>query len=134
MKFASTTATILCKSMECTHPWHTDIRIKGSDRRPFILILDSIWVYATLIMRMNLSPYPNLRKAEKIISTLRILQRDFYSVYLTHQLLQIAEKVCTLRSLIDWGCRVLMRWLEKISTTNCRGVGIVERTGKKWKF
>ena len=70
---------------------------------------------------MNLPPYPNLRKAERIKSTLRILQEDFYSVYLTHQLLQIAEKVCTLRSLIDWGCRVLIRWLEKIATTNCRG-------------
>ena len=134
MKLASTTATILCNSMESKHPWRTNIRIKGSNRRLFILILDSILVYATLIMWMNLSPYANLRKAEKIISTLRILQEDFYSVYLTHQLLQIAEKVCTLRSLIDWGCRVLMRWLEKISTTNCRGVGIVERTGKKWKF
>ena len=37
---------------------------------------------------MNLSPYPNLRTAEKVKSqsTLRILQKDFYSVYLTHQL------------------------------------------------
>ena len=37
---------------------------------------------------MNLPPYPNLCKAEKLKSqsTLRILQRDFYSVYLTHQL------------------------------------------------
>ena len=35
---------------------------------------------------MNLSPYPNLCKAEKIKSTPRILQKYFYSVYLTHQL------------------------------------------------
>ena len=37
---------------------------------------------------MDLSPYPNLRKAEKLKSqsTLRILQKDFYSVYLIHQL------------------------------------------------
>ena len=80
---------------------------------------------------MNLSPYANLRKAEKIISTLRILQEDFYSVYLTHQLLQIAEKVCTLRSLIDRGCGILVRGLEKISKTNGWGIGIVERVGKK---
>ena len=86
MKLASTSATILCNSMESRHPCHTNVSVKGSDRRPFILILDSILVYATLIMRMNLSPYPNLRKAEKIKSTLRILQEDFYSVYLTHQL------------------------------------------------
>ena len=134
MKLASTAVKILCNSMESRHPWRTNIRNKGSDKMPFILILDSILVYATLIMWMNLSPYPNLRKAEKITSTLRILQEDFYSVCLTHQLLQIAEKVCTLRSLIDWGCRVLMRWLEKICKTNGRRVGIVERTRKKWKF
>ena len=53
---------------------------------------------------MNLHPYPNLRKTEKIKSTQRILQKDFYSVYLTHQLYirkyyrkllsQIVERVC----------------------------------------
>ena len=80
---------------------------------------------------MNLPPYPNLRKAERIKSTLRILQEDFYSVYLTHQWLQIAEKVCTLRSLIDRRCGILVRGLEKISKTNRWGVGIVERVGKK---
>ena len=30
---------------------------------------------------MNLSPYPNLCKAEKKKSTLRILLKDFYSVF-----------------------------------------------------
>ena len=86
MKFASTSAAILYNSLESTHTWETNLRVKGSHRRPFILILDSILVYATSIMRMNLSPYPNLYKAENIKSTLRILQKDFYSVYLTHQL------------------------------------------------
>ena len=32
---------------------------------------------------MNLSPYPNLWKAEKIKSTLWILQKNFDSAYLT---------------------------------------------------
>ena len=50
MKLASTLASILYKSMESRHPWKTNIRVKGSDRRPFILILDSILVYATLII------------------------------------------------------------------------------------
>ena len=86
MKLASTSATILYNSMESRHPWCTNIRIKESGRRPFILILNLILVEATLVMWMNLSPYPNLCKAEKIKSTLRILQKDFYSVYLTHQL------------------------------------------------
>ena len=78
MKLASTSSKMLYNSMESRHPWHTNIRIKGSDRRPFILILDSILVYATLIMWMNLPPYPNLGKEEKIKATLRILPKDFY--------------------------------------------------------
>ena len=40
MKLASTSATILHKSMESRHPQRTNIRIKGSDRRPFVLTLD----------------------------------------------------------------------------------------------
>ena len=80
IKLDSTPATILYTACR------VDKRIKWSDRRPFILFLDLILVYATLIMWMNLSPYPNLCKAEKIKSTLRILQKDFYSVYLTHRL------------------------------------------------
>ena len=86
VKLASTSSKILYNSMESRHPWHTNIRIKGSDRKPFILILDSILVCATLIMWMNLSPCPNLHKEEKIKAILRILQKDFYSVYLTQQL------------------------------------------------
>ena len=50
MKLASTSAAILYNSMESRHPWQTNIRVKGSERRQFILILDSILVYATLIM------------------------------------------------------------------------------------
>ena len=86
MRLASTSAAILYNSMDSRHPWRTHIGVKGSDRRLFILILDSILVYATENMWMNLSPYPNLGKAEKIKSTLRILQKGFYSVYFTHQL------------------------------------------------
>ena len=49
-------------------------------------MLDLMLVYSTLIMRMNLSLYPNLLKAKKIKSTLRILKKDFCLVYLTYQL------------------------------------------------
>ena len=68
MKLASTSAAILYNNMEKRKPWRIHIRVKGSYKRPFILILDSILVYATLIMRMDLSPHPNLCKAEKINS------------------------------------------------------------------
>ena len=81
------------QTIDSGHPWRTPcIRVKGSDRRPFILIFDWMLVNATLIMRMNLTPYPNICKSEEIKSqstlpkTLRILQRGFYSIYLTYQL------------------------------------------------
>ena len=81
-----TITSLRYKSMESRHTWWTHIRVKRSDRRSFILILDYILVNAFLNMWMNLSLYPNLCKAEKIKSTLRISQKDLYSVYLTHQL------------------------------------------------
>ena len=59
---------------------------------------------------MDLSPYPNLHKAEKIKSTLRILQKDFYSFYLTHQICHKKRKEC-----------VLSGGVGKISKTNSPG-------------
>ena len=47
MRLASTSVTILYNSVDSRYPWQTHIRVKGSDRRPFILILDSILVQAT---------------------------------------------------------------------------------------
>ena len=47
MRLGSTSVAILYNSMESRHPWRTHVGVKGSDRRPFILILDSILVYAT---------------------------------------------------------------------------------------
>ena len=48
----------MCNSNESGHSWQTPcIRVKGSDRRPFNLILDWILLNATLIMGMNLSLY-----------------------------------------------------------------------------
>ena len=58
-------APTIYNSTENRHPWQTPcVRVKGSDRRPFISILDWIMVYASSTMWMNLSPYPNLWKAE----------------------------------------------------------------------
>ena len=82
---------------------------------------------------MNLSPYSNLRKAEKIKSTLKdITGRLLFSLFDSSVMLQITERVCTLRFLIDRGCAILERGLEKISKTNNRGVGIVHRVGKNF--
>ena len=85
-KLASTSTAILYKIIKSRHPWRTHTKVKGSDMRRFMLILDSMLIYVTQNMWMNLSPYPNLCNAEKIKATVRILEKDFYSVYLTHQL------------------------------------------------
>ena len=53
-----------------------------------------------------------------------------FSLFDSSVMLQIAERVCTLRSLIDMRCGILGRELVKISKTNHRGVGILERLGK----
>ena len=47
MRLASTSAAILYNNLNSWHHWRTHIGVKGSNRRPFILILDSILVYAT---------------------------------------------------------------------------------------
>ena len=93
MKLASTSAVTIYNTNESGNPWWTTyIRVKRSDMRPFILILDWMLVYATLIIQMNFALYPNFFKTEKtktqstLPMTLTILQRGFYSVYLTHQL------------------------------------------------
>ena len=84
---------------------------------------------------MNLSPYPNLRKAEKIKSTVKAITRRFlFSLFDWSVMLQILERVCALMSLIDGGCEILGRGLEIISKSNSLGVGVVDRVGKKWKM
>ena len=56
MKMASTSATVIYK-YECGNPWLTScIRVKKSDSRPFILVLDWMLVYVTSIMWSNLPP------------------------------------------------------------------------------
>ena len=86
-RLASTTPTVLYKSMENRHPWRFNIRIKGSGRKLFVLILDSILVYATLIMWMNFSSYPNLCKTEKIKSALRIFIYLYRKIFIRFILL-----------------------------------------------
>ena len=53
MKLARNSAAIMYKSIQNRHPWQTSrMRVKGSDGRPFILILDWILVYTSLSMWM----------------------------------------------------------------------------------
>ena len=47
MRFARTSAALLYNNLGSWHHWRTHIGVKGSNRRSFILVLDSILVYAT---------------------------------------------------------------------------------------
>ena len=65
MNLASNSAAIMCNSIDSGHPWRTLwIRVKWSDRKPFILILDWMLVNTTLITWINFCPYPNFCKPE----------------------------------------------------------------------
>ena len=90
IKLASKSSTKLYKSMESRRPWLANIRTKGSDRRPLILNLDSILVYATLIMWMNFSPYLNLHKVEKV-------KWFLFSLFDSSVMSQIRTLVCTVK-------------------------------------
>ena len=47
IRLASTSAAVLYSNLDSWNHWRTHIGVRGSNRRPFILILDSILVYAT---------------------------------------------------------------------------------------
>ena len=47
MRLASTSTAVLYNKLNSWRHWRTHIRVKGSNRRPFVLNLDSILVYAT---------------------------------------------------------------------------------------
>ena len=85
MRLASISAAVLYNNLDSWHYWQTHIGVKGSNRRPFILILDSILVYATSNVNEFVS-ISEVMQSKKDKTTPRILQKDFYSVYLTHQL------------------------------------------------
>ena len=132
MKLTSTSASLLYNNMESRHPWWTRNRVEGSDRRPFILIFDSILVYATLIMWMYLSPYFNLCKAERIKLTRRILQKDFHSVYysvyysfyyVTNSRKSVYSKITPFLIASDWHLSIIVSnvfciWFLRISSIN----------------
>ena len=94
LKLTRTLAAIMFSSIESRHPWQTSrVRVIGSNRRPFILILDWMLVNATFIIWMNLSPYWNFCKAEKTIKS----TTGYYSAILS----RIVERVCQIVLLFD---------------------------------
>ena len=94
LKSTRTLAAIMYTSIESRHTWQTPrIRVIGSNRRPFILILDWMLVNATFIIWMNLSPYLNFCKAEKTIS--------FTTGYDSSILSRIVERVCQIVLFFD---------------------------------
>ena len=66
MKLASTTVTVMYSSMNSRHPWRTRIIVKGSDRRPFILILDSISVYHVNQISLYIQTYAKQKRRNQV--------------------------------------------------------------------
>ena len=66
MKLASTTVTVMYSSMNSRHPWRTRIIVKGSDRRPFILILDSISVYHVNQIYLHIQTYAKQKRRNQV--------------------------------------------------------------------
>ena len=122
MKLESTSIAIMYNSMNSRHPWETRINVKGSNRRTFILK----FFESTLMMWMNLSLYPNLCKTEKVKSTLRILQKDIYWVYLAYQLSHNEWKECKIIPFLKasyWCSPIIVSnvsciWFFRISSIN----------------
>ena len=100
MILASTSAAVLYKSIESRHPWRTHIGVKGSDRRPFILILDSILVYAT----ENVSISEHMQSRKHKINSKDITERFLFSFFYSSIMTQIVKRMCTVKFLIasDW--------------------------------
>ena len=65
---------------------------------------------------MNLSPYPNLRKAEKIKSAFKdITERFLFSLFDSSIMTQIVERVCTVKVIIFL---IASNWCSLIIVTN----------------
>ena len=95
IKLASTSAAILCNSVESRHPWQTHIRFKGSDRRPFVLILDSMLVYVNEFV--SISELMQSRKDK--INIKDITKRFLFSLFDSSVMTQIVERVFTVKLL-----------------------------------
>ena len=79
--------------MASQHPWQFHIRVKRSDRRPFVLILDSILVYVNEFV--SISELTQSRK-DKINSN-DITERFLLSLFGKSFMSQIVERVRTIK-------------------------------------
>ena len=96
MKLENTSAPVIYNNTENRHHWQTPrVRVKGSDSRPFILILDWILVYVSSTMGMNSSPYSNLWKAEKLKSQSNLkIFRKIIIQFICHMLYVTNSRKC----------------------------------------
>ena len=109
MKLASTSATILYNSMESRHPWRTNTRIKGSDRRSFVFIF-RFDIGAYNFNRVNefvfISKLTQSRKDK--INSKDITERFLFSLCDSSIMTQIVKRMCIYSKVIlflkasDW--------------------------------
>ena len=92
MKFSSTSAILTYNSIESWHSCRTSsIRAKGSNKRPFLLLLDFILVNTTSILWMNRLQRRTFAK-QKIKNCSQIYQRFLFSLFGTSIVSQMVER------------------------------------------
>ena len=95
MKLASTSAVIMYNSIESGHFWRIPrIRVKGSDRRPFILILDWSLVRTQLSSCEWICLYIWNFANQKRQNPNQLHQRFLFSLFDTSIMPQIVKRVC----------------------------------------
>ena len=105
MKLASTTATIWCNSIESRHPWRTDQGLKGQVGDNLFYFRFDIGVsnFNNVNEFVSISELTQSRKDK--INSKDIIESFLFRLFDSSVMLQIAEGVCTLRSLIDSGVK-----------------------------
>ena len=98
MKLTSTSGTILYNSMESRHPWRTNITVKGSDRMA---------VYFNFRFDIGVSNFNHVNELGSISELMQsrkdkmnskdIIERFLFSLFDSSIMLQIVERVCTVK-------------------------------------
>ena len=99
MKLASTSAAILYNSIGGIHTWQTHTKVKGSDKRQFILISDSILVYNFNHVNEFVPISKLMQSRNDKINSKNITETFLFSLFDSSIMSQILESVSTVKSL-----------------------------------
>ena len=73
------------------------MRVEGSNRSPFILILDSILVYTTNHVNEFVSIFELTQSRKDKINSKDITEKNLFSLFDSSLVSQIVERLCTVK-------------------------------------